>query len=176
VYSVLETYLRTKHVAHGHSITSKDNWMIGRSGVFSEEVDTQTGFASLISPPSYRTVLHVGSGHQPIDTALLPVLFIGGLASSVLVTAGIIAFSRRQARSYLFVVLALGTLVMKALLGGLALSDIIPISQHHLIEHALDMLLAVFLLIAVYDARTSPSRYSNTGEQSETDPPSNQST
>lgn len=84
---------------------------------------------------------------------------MGGLASAALVSLGILAFFRRQSRSYLFVVLALGTLVAKALLGGFALGDAIPIGQHHLAEHALDGLMAVFLLAAVYDART-PQQYS----------------
>lgn len=112
--------------------------------------------------------LHLGSSLQPIDTALFAILVLGGLASALLVSLGVYAFVRRQSRSYLLVILALGTLVLKALLGGLALWNVIPISQHHLIEHTLDVLMAAFLLTAVYEARTPPKPTRNTREQHET--------
>jgi hypothetical protein len=67
-------------------------------------------------------------------------------------------------------VLALGTLIAKTVLGSLALGNVIPISQHHLVEHALDGLMAVFLLAAVYNARTPPTRHTNTRDHLETNP------
>jgi hypothetical protein len=129
--------------------------------------------AAVVSQSNLRTVistvlpLHVGSGPQIFETALIPVLVIGGLASALLVWLGLVAFLRRQTSSYLFVVLALGTLVLKVWVGGLALGNVIPISQHHLIEHALDGSMAVFLLAAVYYVRTSPGHRSNNSDWSE---------
>lgn len=157
--------------------------MIRRSGVVLAEPETRTGLGS--SPPTSlstpcgascsSTPLHIGASFQPIDTALFLVLVSGGVVSVVLVSLGILAFIRRQSHSYLLVVLALGTLIVKAVLGSLALGNVIPISQHHLIEHALDGLMAVFLLAAVYNARTQPTRYTNTRDHLETSHNSNQS-
>ena len=120
--------------------------------------------------------LHAGSSLAAIDTALFSVLVLGGLASAVLVSLGVLAFVRRQSRTYLLVVLALGTLVAKAWIGSLALGNVVPTSQHHLIEHALDMLMAIFLLTAVYDARTSPNKRGGTRDNRETSPNSERST
>ena len=71
-----------------------------------------------------------------LDTVLLCVLILAGLAAAALVSAGLIAFSRRQSRSYLLIVLALGTLICKACVGGFTLFGILPSDLHHLVEPA----------------------------------------
>lgn len=157
--------------------------MIDGSGVDLAGPETRAGMELPISTPLSHscvascstTPLHVGANLQPIDTALFPVLVLSGVASAVLVSLGLFAFVRRQSHSYLLVVLALGTLVAKAVLGSLALGKVIPISQHHLVEHALDGLMAVFLLAAVYNARTPPTRHTNTRDHRETGYNSDQS-
>ena len=104
------------------------------------------------------TVLHsVVVNPRPTNNTLLVLLILAGLAAAVLVSLGLFAFSRRQSRSYLFIVLALGTLVCKAVAGGFTFVDVFPANLHHLIEHGLDLSMALLLIAAVYYARTTPS-------------------
>ena len=95
------------------------------------------------------------------DVILFCLILLAGLAAAALVSLGLIAFSRRQSRSYLLVVLALCTLICKALAGGLAIVGILPIDVHHLVEHGLDLVMAILLIAAVYYARTTPQRLQN---------------
>lgn len=88
---------------------------------------------------------------------LVPILVFGVLTSAVLVSLGVVAYSYRQSRSYLLVVLALTTLVVKACLGGLAILQWLPMDSHHLFEHLLDVVMALFLIASIYYARTTPS-------------------
>jgi hypothetical protein len=77
------------------------------------------------------------------------------LTSAVLVGLGVVAYSYRQSRSYLLIVLALATLVAKAVLGSLVLVQVVSMEVHHLFEHLLDVVMAVFLIAAIYYARTT---------------------
>lgn len=90
-------------------------------------------------------------------TVLVPVLVLAILTSAVLVSLGVVAYSRRQSRSYLLVVLALATLIAKACLGGLAIGQWLSMDIHHLFEHLLDVVMALFLIASIYYARTTPS-------------------
>jgi predicted permease len=91
------------------------------------------------------------------ETMLTPVLVLAGLTSALLVSLGVIAYSQRQSRSYLLVVLALGTLIAKTCLGSLAIVQVLSMDLHHLFEHLLDVVMALCLLVAIYYARTTPS-------------------
>lgn len=94
------------------------------------------------------------------DTVLLSLLIFAGLAATVLLSMGLIAFLRRQSRSYLLVILALGTLVCKVGAGGLTLVGILPSNLHHVMEHGLDLAMAVLLIAAVYYTRAPlPSKH-----------------
>jgi len=93
-------------------------------------------------------------------------LIIGGLASAVLASLGAVAFSRRRSRSYLLIVLALVALVFKPFLGGLWLIRVLPIAQHHLLEHGMDFVIAALLIAAVYFARTAPDERNPATEES----------
>lgn len=90
-----------------------------------------------------------------LDAVLALVLVLGGLASAVLVYLGAGAFARRQSRSYLLLVFALGMLAAKAAVGGLTMVNVVPTISHHVLEHALDLATAVFLIAAIYHARTA---------------------
>ena len=89
------------------------------------------------------------------DIILLCLLILAGLAAAVLVSLGLIAFSRQQSRSYLLIVLALGTLICKAFAGGFTIVGILPGDLHHFVEHSLDLVMAMLLIAAVYYARTA---------------------
>lgn len=103
-------------------------------------------------------VLHALPPNSPLanpNTALFPLLILAGLAATVLVSVGLLAFWRRQSRSYLLIVLALGTLICKAAAGGFTLIGVLPGDLHHVVEHGLDLMMAVLLIAAVYSARTA---------------------
>lgn len=89
------------------------------------------------------------------EIMLLPILVLAVVTSAGLVSLGVVAYFYRQSRSYLLVVLALATLVIKAVLGSLVLVQMFSMEIHHLFEHLLDVLMAIFLIAAIYYARTS---------------------
>lgn len=91
------------------------------------------------------------------ETVLIPVLVLAILTSAVLVFLGVVAYSQRQSRSYLLVVLALATLIAKACLGCLVMVQWLAMDIHHLFEHLLDVIMALFLIASIYYARTTPS-------------------
>lgn len=103
-------------------------------------------------------LLHFGASHEFIlggDVALPGVLVLAGIASVIIVGLAIAAFAKRRSRSYLLITLALATLLGRTVAGGLAMGEILPVGTHHLVEHALDGVMAVLLIAAVYFARTT---------------------
>ncbi|RJT03158.1 hypothetical protein [Halococcus sp. IIIV-5B] len=90
--------------------------------------------------------------------ALPSVLVVAGISSVAIVGLGVAALSQRRSRSYLLITLALATLLVRTLVGGLALEGMLSMHLHHLIEHASDGVMAVLLLAAVYFARTANPR------------------
>ena len=95
------------------------------------------------------------------DVVLFCLIVLAGLTAALLVSLGLVAFSRRKSRAYLLVVLALGTLLCKAVAGGLTIVGIMPTDLHHPVEHGLDSVMAVLLIAAVYFARTTPRKVRN---------------
>lgn len=124
--------------------------------------------------PTAGVVNQVGSSVRPlplhfvsasVDVTLL-FIFLSGLASILLVSAGAIAFARRRSRSFLLVALALGMLASKALVGAATIVLGFPGELHHTVEHGLDFVTATCLLLAVYFARrTSPQSQSGEGSE-----------
>jgi hypothetical protein len=91
------------------------------------------------------------------ETVLVPVLVLAGLTSALLVGLGIVAYSQRQSRSYLLVVLALATLIVKTCLGSLVIVQVLSMDVHHVFEHVLDVIMALCLIVSIYYARTTPA-------------------
>ena len=96
---------------------------------------------------------HIVPGAHGVVYAL--VVALGGAAGAGLLGLGLAAFLRRRSRSYLLVVLALGALVARTLVSALAIFGPLDPALHHFAEHALDAMVATFLLGAIYYARTS---------------------
>ena len=113
----------------------------------------------MISDLSFTVfVLHLEASREsvPIGAVALPtVLFLTGIVSLAIVGLGIAALAQRRSRSYLLIALALTTLLGRTVVGGFAMDSTIPMQLHHLFEHALDGVMAVLLLAAVYCARTT---------------------
>jgi len=93
------------------------------------------------------------------DVALWTLLVLGGIASVVLVGVSASAYLDRRSISYLAIVLALCALSGKALVGGLSMVGVLAGGPHHLLEHGLDLLSLLLLVVAIYYARrASPKR------------------
>ena len=115
-----------------------------------------------------RSVLHLGVNRGSAllgEVALPTVLVITGIVSLAVLGLGVVALAQRRSRSYLLITMALGTLVGRTLVGGLAVDGTVAMEFHHLIEHALDGVMAVLLLAAVYYARTTERPKLTTNEQ-----------
>ncbi|WP_459193678.1 DUF7471 family protein [Halosimplex sp. J119] len=102
----------------------------------------------------FRPVAHAPPAPDPM---LLGVHLLAGVGSGLLLALGVAALGQRGSRSYLLVVLALGALVARTVVSGLAMFGPLDAALHHFAEHALDAMLATFLLAAIYYARTTES-------------------
>lgn len=94
----------------------------------------------------------MGGGH---GSGLALTLTFAGSGALLLVSIAAGAFVRRRSRSYLFVLLALGMLLVRTITGTLMITGIIASNPHHLVEHALDLALVGLLLAAIVSARTT---------------------
>ena len=81
------------------------------------------------------------------------VLALAAAVSAVLLGLAVAAFQRRRSRPYLLIVAALAALVGQPIVGGLNATGALGQPTHHLIEHALDVLLAALVVGAVWYAR-----------------------
>lgn len=95
-------------------------------------------------------------GADPGSDPLGVVLWLAGLGSAVVVGLALVALARRRSWPYFLVAAALGTLLARTSLGALSMTGTLPAGTHHLPEHALDVLMVVLLLGAIYTARTTP--------------------
>ncbi|MFC7027489.1 hypothetical protein ACFQJ5_07635 [Halomicroarcula sp. GCM10025324] len=98
--------------------------------------------------------VHVGGLHA--DFAV--VLALSAVATVTLCALGVAAYRRRQSRAYLLVVLALAALVARPLVGVLSAAAVVSPETHHLLEHAIDAVVVVLVLGAVYYARSVERR------------------
>lgn len=106
--------------------------------------------------PSGSWPLHL---HPPgLDVPLALVLAGAGLGAALLLGLALSAFLQRKSRPYLLIALALAALFARTLVAILSLVDLIPGSQHHLLEHSLDVAMAALVIGAVYYARTVERR------------------
>lgn len=87
-------------------------------------------------------------------TVVAAIVFLSGVVSVALAAIGILAFRRRRSPSYLLVAAALVVLAAKAFVGGLTVAGVLELTPHHVIEHGLDLLMAVLLIGAIYAARS----------------------
>lgn len=95
------------------------------------------------------------SSASSASPALLGVLLLATLVTVPLVGLALAAFLRRRSRSYLLVVLALGTLLARTGVAAAAMLGVLGGESHHLFEHALDATMASLVVAAVYYVRAS---------------------
>ncbi|MFC7019999.1 MULTISPECIES: DUF7471 family protein [Haloarcula] len=93
-----------------------------------------------------------------LQTDVVFVLAVSAVATGVLCALGVAAYHRRRSRAYLLVALALAALVARPLVGALSATSLVSPETHHLLEHAIDAVVVVLVLGAVYYARTVERR------------------
>lgn len=81
------------------------------------------------------------------------VVILEAVVSLAAVTVLGAAYYRRRSRSYLFVTLALSTLVIRSASGLLSAAGVYPIETLEILDHGLDIVMVSLLLGAVYYAR-----------------------
>lgn len=96
----------------------------------------------------------LAAGHGP-DRVTLVVLTIAAGLTAVVAGLAIAAFVQRRSRPYLLVALALSALVGRTVVGLGAYTTVFDASQHHLLEHGLDVAMAALVIAAVYLVRSS---------------------
>lgn len=85
--------------------------------------------------------------------ALVVVFALAGLGSGALAALALAALARRRSWSYLLVALAIGSLVVRTVLGIGMLGGFVSLPAHHVLEHVLDVVIVALLFAAVYFAR-----------------------
>jgi hypothetical protein len=90
----------------------------------------------------------------PESTWLLAVVALAGAGAAVLVGLAAGAFVRRQSRPYLLVLGALAALLGRSAVAALTAVGALSTSEHHFLEHGLDVVLVGLVIAAVYHART----------------------
>ncbi|KYH26058.1 hypothetical protein HAPAU_11490 [Halalkalicoccus paucihalophilus] len=81
---------------------------------------------------------------------LIGIILAAGLGTATLFALSVLAFVRRRTRQYLLVTVALGALVVRSVVGLGTVLALVPMSIHHLVGHGLDVLIAAFVLLAIY--------------------------
>lgn len=93
-------------------------------------------------------------GIEP-SVLLLGVILLAGLGTGVLFVGSVLAFLQRRERRYALIMVAVGALFVRSVVGVGTVYGHVPMTAHHLIEHSLDFLIAALVLYAVY--RSKPS-------------------
>lgn len=96
----------------------------------------------------------VGAASLGDPLAVSTLVLLSGIVSGALAVVGILAFYRRRSPSYLLVAAALVVLAAKAIVGGLTVVGVLGLRLHHIVEHGLDLLMALLLVGAIYVARS----------------------
>lgn len=81
---------------------------------------------------------------------LLSIILLAGIGTTVLFLISTIAYRQRRTPQYLLIMVALSALVLQSFIGAGTVFGVVPMIAHHLIEHTLDLLIAVLVLYAVY--------------------------
>jgi hypothetical protein len=87
---------------------------------------------------------------------LLAILVLAGIGTTVVFVLSLVAYRRRRRRSYLFISVAIGFLVLRTAVGFGTIRGITPMLYHHLVEHTFDFLIAVLVLSAAYFGGSEP--------------------
>lgn len=109
------------------------------------------------------SLLHI---HPPsISLPLLLILAIASVGTTILLALALLAFTQRRSQPYLLIALAIAALFLRTVVAGLSMVGVLPTTSHHLFEHALDVVIVVLIIVAIYYARSVEQRLES-GEES----------
>ena len=117
-----------------------------------EPVATQSGAyapndEAMVTVPLH-TLPDVGS------VALLVVVTVAAVGTTVLLGLAFAAFVQRRSRPYLLLMAAFAALLSRSLVAGVSMFGMLSPTTHHLLEHGMDVVLVALVVAAVYYART----------------------
>ena len=104
------------------------------------------------------TPLHSEATGSP-SLLLVPAIVVAAIGAAVLLGLAIGAFVQRQSRPYLLIVVALAALLGRSAIAGFSLTGMFSPTDHHLLEHGLDVVLVSLVIAAVYYSRTVTRQY-----------------
>jgi hypothetical protein len=87
---------------------------------------------------------------------LLGIILLAVLGTAILFAASVLVFARRRETRHLLVMVIVGALLTRSVVGLGTVFGLTPMFVHHLLEHSLDFLVAVGILLAVQRARAGP--------------------
>jgi len=88
------------------------------------------------------------------STLLLAVVTVGAMGAALLLGLAFAAFVQRRSRPYLLIAAAFAALFGRSLIAGGSIYGLLSPATHHLLEHAVDVVLVALVVAAVYYART----------------------
>lgn len=88
---------------------------------------------------------------------ILGVVVLAAIGTAALFVVSLVAYRRRRSLQYGLITAAIGALLVRSGVGAGTVLGAVPMPVHHLLEHALDLLVAIVLLLAVYLGRDDPS-------------------
>lgn len=99
---------------------------------------------------------------------LLGVIVLAVAGTAVLFCCGVVAYARRRSTRYLVIAVVLGLLVARSVVGLGTAFDLVPMAVHHLVEHGVDLTIAVLVLYIVYRSGSGSGSESGAGAGSTT--------
>lgn len=103
----------------------------------------------------------VAPAHSVTGGTALSVITIAGVLSAIVFGISAAAFLRRRSVAYLLLTIAFGLLFARSAVGFASFTGMILDGTHHLLEHAIDALVAAVVIAAVYYARQAEQRAAN---------------
>jgi hypothetical protein len=118
------------------------------------------------SPASVLATIgdHAGDSDPPF----LVLIVLSTVGSVALLGIGTIAYRRRRSRSYLLLLGALAALLLRPVTASGLVLDVLSETQHHFLEHALDVCIAACLLGAIYAVPPQNSHSNDTDSTQQT--------
>lgn len=86
---------------------------------------------------------------------LLSIILLASLGTGLLFVLSLVAAYRRRSRRYVVIAVAVGALFTRSVVGIGTVSGAVPMVVHHGVEHSFDFLIAVLILLAIYESAPS---------------------
>ena len=102
----------------------------------------------------------VGQSHslEP-SLPLVSVLVLASVGTGVLFVGSVLAWYHRREQRYVLIMLAVGALFVRSIIGFGTVYGHVPMEIHHLIEHGLDFAIAGLILYAVYRSKPTTTSF-----------------